>query len=319
MPQQIDVTIEKECGFYNSINHDRMYDAEDMTSIFDGIIRDGVFQNIGDYMLVTPGVGAGLQVVVGTGKCWFNRTWTINSAAQPIELHDAPIVLSRIDAIVVEVNETDRKNYLKVIRGTEDASPSRPELVDDDNVHQHALAYVKIGPGVTSITSENITNAIGTTETPFVTAILQIADLTTLFDMWMDQFDDWKIEKEGDITTWINSMRGLISTVDAAHILALISENRMVKKALLVSHNQWALSGTHYYIDIALTGMTADGDPIVDIDHQSSGTDEDWLQQIDSWNTYRSTGWSEAMSGKVRLYCLERPENDFYIKVKGVY
>ncbi len=33
-------------GFYNSVNGDRKYDAIQMSSIFDGIIRDGVFQHL---------------------------------------------------------------------------------------------------------------------------------------------------------------------------------------------------------------------------------------------------------------------------------
>ena len=30
-------------GFYNSREHDRVYDAEDFSSMFDGIIADGIF------------------------------------------------------------------------------------------------------------------------------------------------------------------------------------------------------------------------------------------------------------------------------------
>ena len=35
-------------GFFDSINGDRKYNAEQMSSIFDGIVTDGVFQNIGE-------------------------------------------------------------------------------------------------------------------------------------------------------------------------------------------------------------------------------------------------------------------------------
>ena len=34
-------------GFFNSLNGDRRYNAEQMSSIFDGIINDGIFANIG--------------------------------------------------------------------------------------------------------------------------------------------------------------------------------------------------------------------------------------------------------------------------------
>ena len=41
-------------GFYNSVDHDRVYDATQFGSIFDGVINDGVFQNIGDLFAVSP-------------------------------------------------------------------------------------------------------------------------------------------------------------------------------------------------------------------------------------------------------------------------
>ena len=38
-------------GFYNSIKGDRKYNALEMSSIFDGIIVDGVYMSIGDEKL----------------------------------------------------------------------------------------------------------------------------------------------------------------------------------------------------------------------------------------------------------------------------
>lgn len=34
-------------GFYNSLNGDRKYNAEQVSSLFDGLIIDGVFASIG--------------------------------------------------------------------------------------------------------------------------------------------------------------------------------------------------------------------------------------------------------------------------------
>ena len=39
-------------GFYNSKNHDRTYNAEQMSSIFDGLIEDGIYESIGGAFLV---------------------------------------------------------------------------------------------------------------------------------------------------------------------------------------------------------------------------------------------------------------------------
>ena len=34
-------------GFYNSLNGDRKYNAMDISRLFDGLIKDGVFMSIG--------------------------------------------------------------------------------------------------------------------------------------------------------------------------------------------------------------------------------------------------------------------------------
>lgn len=58
-------------GFYNSKNRDRRYDAIQMSSIFDGIIRDGVLQHFGTAMMVKE--SEGMMVNVGIGRAWFNH------------------------------------------------------------------------------------------------------------------------------------------------------------------------------------------------------------------------------------------------------
>lgn len=46
-------------GFYNSQDHDRVYDANDFSAIFNGIINDGVFMSVGDKFNVTPAPNSG--------------------------------------------------------------------------------------------------------------------------------------------------------------------------------------------------------------------------------------------------------------------
>ena len=92
-------------GFYNSQNGDRTYDATDISSIFDGIINDGVFMSIGDAFIVSAATG--MQVKVGSGRAWFNHTWTYNSVASLHAIEPAEIVLNRIDTVVLEINASE--------------------------------------------------------------------------------------------------------------------------------------------------------------------------------------------------------------------
>lgn len=179
------------CGFFNSENGDRKYNAEQMSAIFDGIIADGVFTTIGDHMAVSAGTG--MQVLVGTGKAWFDHTWNVNDAAYPLAIAASDVTLSRIDAIVLETNHSDsvRLNKLRVVQGTVASSPVKPTLTNSEKVHQHPLAWVTVAPGATQIAASAIENAVGTSACPFVTGIIATTSIDDLFNQWNGEFDEW--------------------------------------------------------------------------------------------------------------------------------
>lgn len=163
-------------GFYNSVDGDRRYNAHDIGRLFDGLITDGVYLNVGDCFEVTQ--AGGMTVNVGVGRAWFHNTWLYNDAPLPITLDPAD-VLDRIDAIVIEVNTNDdvRRNDIKYIRGTPSSSAERPNLVKADKINQYALVYININGGATGITSNDILSVVGTEETPVVSGIVQPSGL----------------------------------------------------------------------------------------------------------------------------------------------
>ena len=157
-------------GFFNSSNGDRVYDAEDFSRFYDGLIFDGVYSAVGNRFLVEA-VGTGMYVTVDTGRAWFNHTWTFNDSKLTLEIQAADTVYDRIDAVVIEVNKDQRKNFIKTVVGTPDANPVRPTLTDTETVHQHALAYVAVPANVTEIDPSYIVIAVDTPETPLASAL----------------------------------------------------------------------------------------------------------------------------------------------------
>lgn len=178
-------------GFYDSLNHDRLYNAQQMSAIFDGIINDGVFMSVGNQFHTVAGTG--MQVIVKSGRAWFNSTWTLNDAEYPLSIDAADVLLTRIDAVVLEVNSevATRANTIKVVKGTPASTPTKPTLTNTATVHQHALAYVTVAKNITAITNSMIEIVVGKTETPYVTAILQTTDITDLFKKWENDFQVW--------------------------------------------------------------------------------------------------------------------------------
>ena len=164
-------------GFYNSINSDRKYNAEQLSSLFDGIIKDGVFMSIGTCLQVV--FSANMIVNVGIGRAWFNRTWINNDSILSLTVGQAETILNRIDTIVLEVNKDNavRASSIKIIKGTPSSSPVAPTLITSELVHQYPLADIFVGANVKTLSQSNITNRVGTSDCPFVTGILQTVNI----------------------------------------------------------------------------------------------------------------------------------------------
>lgn len=178
-------------GFYNSVNHDRRYNALQMSSIFDGIIRDGIFMSIGTAMVVKA--ASGMTVNVGEGRAWFDHTWTLNDSELPVKLEASELILNRIDTIVLDVDHRDsvRANSIIAIKGTPASNPVAPTLIRSTDHNQYPLCNIYVKAGVTEITQSNITNLVGTGSCPFITGILETIDIEDLVSQWEAQWNEF--------------------------------------------------------------------------------------------------------------------------------
>ena len=200
-------------GFYNSLDGDRKYNAEQFGSIFDGVIHDGVYMNIGNTLMVRA-TGNSMTVNVQTGRAWFNHTWTLNDTMYPLVLPEAEQMLSKIVAIVLEINnETNvRANSFKMVVGSPATKPTRPSLINTDSIHQYPLAYITIKPEVTVIKQEDITNMVGTSECPFVTSVAASMNVDALIAKWENQWNNWFRQDQID---WDNLLTTINQEVDS--------------------------------------------------------------------------------------------------------
>lgn len=193
-------------GFYNSLKGDRKYNAEQMSEIFDGILKDGIIPNIGQLFAVQS-ANNGMQITVGTGRAWFNHTWTKNDSVMVLTVPDSDITRPRYDAVVLEVNheENVRANSIKIVTGVPEVNAVKPTLVNSERVHQYPLAYIHVQAAVEEITASDIENMVGLTPTVFATGILRQASLDELWAQWKGDWETWfasiKLQLTGDVVT----------------------------------------------------------------------------------------------------------------------
>lgn len=136
-------------GFFDAIDHDRTYNAEDFGSLFDGIIKDGILNSYGDHFAVTH--DNGLDIIVGSGKGWFKNTWIKNDDNLTLTADANTSGTQRIDTVVIDIDKRDsvRANSIIIVKGTS----SRPVLIDEAAHKQYPLYDLYIDPTGSDISS----------------------------------------------------------------------------------------------------------------------------------------------------------------------
>jgi len=190
------------CGFFNSSNKDRLYDARQFSSIFDGVINDGVYMGYGGHFAVTAMPTPSLSVNLASGRAWFNHTWTLNDATMSMTFDST--TTGRCDAVVLQVDTTDavRANKIYIKKGTEGSPLVKPELINTSDVHEYPICYVTI-PDTNVIAQSAIENAVGTSATPFVTGIIDTINIDSLVAQWTAQWNEYIVDHENDLDAWI--------------------------------------------------------------------------------------------------------------------
>lgn len=202
-------------GFFNSDNGDRKYNAVQMGAIFDGLIRDGVYASYGTAFEVKAATG--LNITVGKGRAWFDRTWTLNDSVLPLTLAASEAILNRYDAVVLEINleATVRSNSIKVLKGVGASSPVKPTPTKTPTVSQWPLAWIYRPGGSTTVLQGNIQYVVGTSDCPFVTAPLDRVTTDAMLAQWDAQFKQWFADLrsvlDGNVAT---NLMGAISAIN---------------------------------------------------------------------------------------------------------
>lgn len=159
-------------GFYDSINHDRLYGADDFSDYFEGLISDGIYAGIGkEFRVFADGSTMGVQV--DTGRAKILNKYVRNTDILEVEIDAADSENPRWDAVCVSVNldEAYRNGYIDVHKGTPAADPQKPDVLDTNAAKLFVLAYVYVPAQATVINAENVNDNRGAANCPYVVGI----------------------------------------------------------------------------------------------------------------------------------------------------
>lgn len=200
-------------GFFNSVDGDRKYNAEQLGNYFEGLVGNGIFESVGNKFVVTAGTG--MQVNVGSGRAMIDCHWIKNDSTTTLLIDPSDVQLHRMDAVMLKLDtsESARSITLYVKKGTASQTPSPPSPTRTEKVYELCLAYVTVSAKATSISQSNISDMRGTGLCGYVTGLIKQVDTADLFLQYQTAFEEMTAQFEAYITaqqaafdTWFESL-----------------------------------------------------------------------------------------------------------------
>ena len=191
-------------GFFNSLDSDRLYNADQMSNYFKGLITNGVYETVDDAMIVLATTG--MKVTVGKGRAIIDCKWINIDALVEVTLSAAHVTLNRYSAICVHLDASNRLMEIVSIDGTNATTPTKPVPTNTSTDKYLVLAYVYVGAGVTAITQANITDTRGQSVCGWVTGLIKQVDTSELFLQWQTAFENYYANITDQFETYYENM-----------------------------------------------------------------------------------------------------------------
>lgn len=172
-------------SFFDSVEGDRIYNAESFSNFWKRFLQSGIFPNPSTSLQVLA--NDSYVVSVQPGYAMTEGYMYENTDVKNITLDVADGVLNRIDLVVVQLDLPNRKIETIVKKGLSATTPVAPTVERTEAIYELALAEVYIGKNTASISQMNITDTrMDSTRAGWVNSTIQ-ADTTTIFN----QFQSW--------------------------------------------------------------------------------------------------------------------------------
>ena len=192
-------------GFFNSVNGDRTYNADQMSEYFDGLVSNGVYESVGGALQVMA-VSSGMAVNVQTGRGIINCKWLNNDSVLTLDITAAHAVLNRWTAVVLRLDIVNRLMTITTKDGANATNPVKPAMTNNASMVELCLAYIYVGAGVGSISQANITDMRGTSSCGWVTGLIRQVDTSQLFLQYQTAFENYYNEMTTEFTEWFQTL-----------------------------------------------------------------------------------------------------------------
>lgn len=206
-----DQTFAVNSGFYDAVNSDRTYSADDMNRPYKRLVSNGVFatpQGTPSTDLQVVSASNGMQIIVQAGDGIFADKWFENSAAINITVPDNTSTVPRVDSVIVQVDQrtSGRVGNIVYRTGTPSSNPAVPAINQVTNVTEYRVANIYVAAGANAINNDAITDLRGSSSCPWITALIEQVDTSTLWNQWQAAYQSYYDQMTAGFQAWFEDL-----------------------------------------------------------------------------------------------------------------
>lgn len=258
-------------SFFNDINDDRVYFAEDFARHLKKYFTNGIFNN---ELRVVANNDMTITIEEGDANIEGYRYTNTGDLIKTVEMADG--TLKRIDNVVLRLDLTNRLISAQIIKGTFSDSPVAPSLVRSSTIYDIKLAEIYIDKGITSITQSAITDTrFNESVCGVVASTVETLNTEEIYDQLYTKFEEYIQTTEDTFNEWFNKIKNQLDEDAAGRLSNQIYEivkNGLKSYVTTLTLANWTLnSSTNLYeYDIIDSGITSNTlvNGILDLENQ---------------------------------------------------
>lgn len=198
-------------GFYDSVDNDRLYSADEMNRPYKRVITNGVFATPkGDPSTDLQVLSAenALNVIIKKGEGIFNYKWFENPSDLVVTITTNTGIVPRIDSILVQIDETQSGRIGSIVyrEGTPSSNPLPPAKITTEGITEYRLANIYVAPSANWIGQDAITDLRGSNECPWVTSLIKQVDTSTLYEQYRAAYQNYYDEETEAFDAFMESL-----------------------------------------------------------------------------------------------------------------
>lgn len=207
-----DQIFQVNCGFFDSVNSDRLYSANEMNRPYKRIISNGVFatpQGTPSTDLQVVSASNAMNIIVNPGEGLFAGKWFENPATIAITVPNNTSVVPRMDSVIVQIDnrQSGRVGNIVYRQGTASSNPQPPAINTVANVSEYRLANIYVAPNANAINNDAITDCRPSSECGWITSLIQQVDTSVLFEQWQYAYENYYNNSTNEFNEYTEEQR----------------------------------------------------------------------------------------------------------------